>query len=57
MRLCLKEYPMNWGDRIAIANVLLSVGASLGFLCAHDWRRSLYFILGAAITAVATWVL
>ena len=48
---------MNWGDRIAILNVLLSVGASVGFLCAHDWRRSLYFTLGAAITAVATWLL
>ena len=48
---------MNWGDRIALLNVLLAVGASIGFLCASDWRRSLYFILGAAITAVATWVI
>jgi membrane-anchored protein YejM (alkaline phosphatase superfamily) len=48
---------VNWGDRIAILNVLLSVGASLGFLCASDWCRSLYFILGAAITYVATFLL
>ena len=48
---------MNWGDRIALLNVLLAVGASIGFFCASDWRRGLYFFLGAAITAVATWVL
>ena len=48
---------MNWGDRIALLNVLLSLGASLGFLLASDWRRSLYFFLGAAITSVATWLL
>jgi hypothetical protein len=48
---------MNWGDRIALLNVLLSLGASVGFLFANDWRRSLYFVLGAAITGVATWVI
>ena len=48
---------MNWGDRIVIVSTLLSLGASIGYLCAGDWRRSLYFILGAAITAVATWLL
>ncbi len=48
---------MNWGDRIALINVFLGVGASVGFLCASDWRRALYFILGAAITGVATWLL
>jgi len=48
---------MNWGERIAIANVLLGAGASVGFLFAADWRRSLCFALGAAITYVATFLL
>jgi hypothetical protein len=48
---------MNWGDRIALLNVLLSLGASLGFFCATDWRRGTYFLLGAGITAWATWLL
>lgn len=48
---------MNWGDRIAFLNVLLSLGAALGFFCAADWRRGLYFSLGAAITGVATWLI
>ena len=48
---------MNWGDRIAFLSVLLGAGASIGFLFSGDWRRSLYFALGAAITYVATFLL
>ena len=48
---------MNWGDRIALAGILFSIATSVGYLCAGDWKRALYFVLGGAITAVATWLL
>ena len=48
---------MNWGDRIALVGILFGIATSIGYVCVGDWRRGLYFILGAAITAVATWLL
>jgi hypothetical protein len=48
---------MSWGDRIALANVLLGCGASVGYLCASDWRRGIYWFLGASITATANWLI
>jgi hypothetical protein len=48
---------MNWGDRIALASILFGVATSIGYVSVGDWRRGLYFILGSAITGVATWLL
>ena len=46
---------MNWGERISILSVTLGLGTSVGYLVAHDWRRAIYFFLGAAITAIVVW--
>ena len=48
---------MNWGDRIALGGILWGLAASVGYLCYGDWKRALYFVLGSAITGVATWLL
>lgn len=48
---------MNWGDRIALVGILFGVATAVGYFFAGDWRRGLYFILGAAITTVATWLI
>lgn len=48
---------MNWGDRIALAGIIFALATSGGYFYSGDWRRGLYYILGAAITAVATWLI
>jgi len=48
---------MNWGDRIALTGMLFGLATSIGYFSAGDWGRGLYFILGSAITGVATWLL
>jgi len=41
---------MNWGKSIAIAQITMSAGASVGYLLAGEYRRALYFFFGACIT-------
>lgn len=48
---------MNWGKAIANASILLGAGASVGYIFAGDWRKSLYFLLGSAITATVVYLL
>lgn len=45
---------MNFGMLLAIAMIMLSVGAAIGYAVAGDWRRAIYWILAAGITAVVT---
>lgn len=47
---------MNLGRALATANVLLSVGACLGYLYARDWKHALYWFFAAGITATVTYV-
>ena len=46
---------MNWGTYISWAGALLSLGASIGYLFARDYRRAAYFFFGFCITAVIAW--
>jgi hypothetical protein len=46
---------VNWGQIIAIAGVVLSMGAAIGYACAKDYRHALYFFFGGCITVVAMW--
>jgi len=48
---------MNWGDRIALAGICFGIATAIGYACSGDWRRGGYYILGAAITAWATWLM
>lgn len=45
---------MNVGRLLAAVQIMLCVAASIGYLFASDYRRALYFFLGAAITATVT---
>jgi len=46
---------MNWGKIIAWGGIFWGLGAAIGYICVGDYRRALYFFLGAAITAVVIW--
>jgi len=46
---------MNYGRALAITLVLLSVAASIGYLVVKDYRRAIYYLLAAAITATVSW--
>lgn len=48
---------MNWGKVIANISLVFGIGTSLGYLAYGDWKRALYFLLGAAITAVVVYLL
>jgi hypothetical protein len=52
-----KEEAMNWGLIIANIGIVLGVLTTAGYLAAGNWRKALYFFLGAAISAVVTWLL
>ena len=41
---------MNWGQVIAWAGALLSLGASVGYFVAKDYRKALYFFFAFCIT-------
>ena len=45
---------LNWGKMVAWGMVLLSLCASVGYLCAGDMRRALYWLFAACITATVT---
>lgn len=45
---------VNWGKLIAEVNILVNSGAAIGYFAAGDTRKSLYWLLCAAITAVVT---
>ncbi len=44
----------NWGMRLAVTMIVLSVGASIGYAAARDWRHAIYWILAAGLTACVT---
>ena len=46
---------MNWGAIFAWAGIALSLGASIGYAFAHDWRRSLYYLFAALVTITVVW--
>lgn len=46
--------PLNWGKALAIAMIILSVGASIGYFIAGDWKRGLYWLFAAGITSTVT---
>jgi hypothetical protein len=48
---------MNWGKLAAMGGLGWGLATSLGYLVYGDWRKALYFFLGAAITAVVIWLL
>jgi hypothetical protein len=41
---------MNYGTAISWVSVVLCVGSSVGYFCAGDVRRALYFFFAACIT-------
>jgi len=46
---------MNWGTIIGWAGALLSLGSSIGYFCAKDYRRGFYFMFAFLITATVCW--
>lgn len=46
---------INWGDVAAWSGVAFGLATSIGYLVAHDYRKALYFFLGAAITTTVVW--
>lgn len=46
---------MNYGKVLAWSIVVLSLGASIGYLLVHDYRRSLYYFFAAAITSTISY--
>ena len=48
-------YQMNWGKILAWASIALCAGASIGYLCAGDHRRALYYFFAACITMTVSW--
>jgi hypothetical protein len=46
---------INWGELAAWGGIVFGLVTSVGYLIAHDYRRALYFFLGAAIGATITW--
>jgi hypothetical protein len=48
---------MNWGKIIANGGLLWGLGSSIGYLAYGDWKKALYFFLGAAITATVVWLM
>jgi hypothetical protein len=49
------ESVMNWGFIIATIGICFGALTSIGYLVAHDYPKSAYFFLGAAISAVVTY--
>ena len=43
---------MNWGAVIGWTGVVQCIGACIGYACAHDTRRAMYYLFAAAITLV-----
>jgi hypothetical protein len=41
---------VNWGTVAAYGGIGFGLATSLGYLLAKDYRRAIYFFLGAAIT-------
>lgn len=41
---------MNWGQVIAWAGALLSLGSAVGYFVAKDYRKSMYFLFALCIT-------
>lgn len=46
---------MNYGTIGAWLGIALGVISAIGYAFAHDWRRSIYFLLGAAISTTVAW--
>lgn len=46
---------MNYGYAISWLGAALSLGAAIGYACAHDWRKALYFFFAFCITATVIW--
>ena len=46
---------VNWGNVGAWAGITLGLISAIGYAFAHDYRRALYFTLGAAITMTVVW--
>jgi len=51
----MQIHNLNWGQIIAWAGILLSIGAAIGYAFARDWRHFLYFTFAAAITICVVW--
>lgn len=46
---------MNYGNVIAWVGAALSLGASIGYFAAKDYRNALYFLFAFCITATVIW--
>jgi hypothetical protein len=46
---------MNWGELGGWAGAALCVLSSIGYACAGDIRRCLYYLFAFAITLVVIW--
>ncbi len=46
---------MNWGNVIAWAGALLSLGSAVGYAFAHNWQKALYFLFAFCITVTVIW--
>lgn len=45
---------MNYGKALAIFSIVVSVSASIGYLCVKDYRRAIYWACAAGLTASVT---
>jgi len=45
---------MNYGKALAVTNIVLCIGAAIGYACVKDWRRAAYWFFAACITASVT---
>ena len=48
---------MNYGKLIANISMIFGLSTAFGYLYVGDWRKGLYFLLGAAITSVVVYLL
>lgn len=46
--------PINYGFVLAVANIILSAGAGVGYLLQKDYRKAIYWFAAAVITASVT---
>lgn len=47
---------MNIGVILATGNIILNVGAAVGYTYAKDWKKALYWLAAACITTVVTYM-
>ncbi len=45
---------MNLATKLALAQAALALAASIGYACAGDWRRAIYWAAATTITLSVT---